>query len=213
MKAVVYSFTRRGAMLSINIGEALQKFDFEVRCLTMPKFAEEKIFLEAMDDHNKACEYAFKECQLIVFVGAVGIAVRTIAPYIKNKLVDPAVLSVDEGGNFVIPLLSGHIGGANGFAKVLAKVIKATPVVTTATDVNKLFAVDEWAARNNMIINSMKAAKDFNVDLEKSWMIGDGENDVLAGKNAGCKTVLIGNQDYQQDYTVSSLKEFVDRVL
>lgn len=94
MKAVVYSFTRRGAMLSINIGEALQKFDFEVRCLTMPKFAEEKIFLEAMDDHNKACEYAFKECQLIVFVGAVGIAVRTIAPYIKNKLVDPAVLSV-----------------------------------------------------------------------------------------------------------------------
>lgn len=87
MKAVVYSFTRRGAMLSINIGEALQKFDFEVRCLTMPKFAEEKIFLEAMDDHNKACEYAFKECQLIVFVGAVGIAVRTIAPYIKNKKV------------------------------------------------------------------------------------------------------------------------------
>ena len=57
MKAVVYSFTRRGAMLSINIGEALQKFDFEVRCLTMPKFAEEKIFLEAMDDHNKACVY------------------------------------------------------------------------------------------------------------------------------------------------------------
>lgn len=44
-------------------------------------------------------------------------------------------------------------------------------------------------------------------------MIGDGENDVLAGKNAGCKTVLIGNQDYQQDYTVSSLKEFVDRML
>ena len=59
----------------------------------------------------------------------------------------------------------------------------------------------------------MKAAEDFNVDLEKSWMIGDGENDVLAGKNAGCKTVLIGNQDYQQDYTVSSLKEFVDRML
>ena len=172
MKAVVYSFTRRGAMLSINIGEALQKFDFEVRCLTMPKFAEEKIFLEAMDDHNKACEYAFKECQLIVFVGAVGIAVRTIAPYIKNKLVDPAVLSVDEGGNFVIPLLSGHIGGANGFAKVLAKVIKATPVVTTATDVNKLFAVDEWAARNNMIINSMKAAKDFAAALVDGQEVG-----------------------------------------
>ena len=125
MKAVVYSFTRRGAMLSINIGEALQKFDFEVRCLTMPKFAEEKIFLEAMDDHNKACEYAFKECQLIVFVGAVGIAVRTIAPYIKNKLVDPAVLSVDEGGNFVIPLLSGHnVKGQNRLLCCLAVIKK-----------------------------------------------------------------------------------------
>lgn len=172
MKAVVYSFTRRGARLSINIGKELQKLDFKVRCLTMPKFAEEEILLEAMTDHNKACEDAFKECQLIVFVGAVGIAVRTIAPYIKNKLVDPAVLSVDEGGNFVVPLLSGHIGGANGFAKILAKAIKAIPVVTTATDVNKLFAVDEWAARNNMIINSMKAAKDFAAALVDGQEVG-----------------------------------------
>ena len=59
----------------------------------------------------------------------------------------------------------------------------------------------------------IKAAEDFNIDLEKSWMVGDGENDVLAGKKAGCKTVLIGSQDYQQDYTVSSLKEFVDKML
>ena len=81
-------------------------------------------------------------------------------------------MSVDEGGNFVIPLLSGHIGGANGFAKALAKVIKATPVVTTATDVNKLFAVDEWAARNNMIINSMKAAKDFAAALVDGQEVG-----------------------------------------
>ena len=58
MKAVVYSFTRRGARLSTDIGEVLQKINFEVRCLTMPKFAEEKILLEAMDDHNKACEDA-----------------------------------------------------------------------------------------------------------------------------------------------------------
>ena len=59
----------------------------------------------------------------------------------------------------------------------------------------------------------MKAVEDFNVDLDKSWMIGDGENDILAGKNAGCKTVLIGNQDFDQNYTVSSLKEFVDKLL
>ena len=59
----------------------------------------------------------------------------------------------------------------------------------------------------------IKAAEDFNIDLEKSWMVGDGENDILAGKNAGCKTVLIGSRDYRQDCTVSSLKEFVDKML
>lgn len=59
----------------------------------------------------------------------------------------------------------------------------------------------------------LQAAKDFNIDLETSWMIGDGENDVLAGKNAGCHTALIGNEAYNQDETVSSLYEFVERIL
>ena len=58
-----------------------------------------------------------------------------------------------------------------------------------------------------------KAAQDFNVDLSKSWMIGDGENDILAGQNAGCRTVLIGDQDFRQDYTVATLKEFADKLL
>ena len=59
------------------------------------------------------------------------------------------------------------------------------------------------------------AAKDFNIALEQSWMIGDSENDILAGKNAGCKTVLIGTEkrNYQQDENAKSLQEFVDRLL
>ena len=57
-----------------------------------------------------------------------------------------------------------------------------------------------------------RAAKDFNIDLNESWMVGDGKNDVLAGKNAGCKTALIGSDDYGQDSTVSSLKEFTDEI-
>lgn len=172
MQAVVYSFTRRGAKLSVHIGKALQKLNFTARCLTMAKFADEDDALEVVSDHNKACAEAFKECQLIVFVGAVGIAVRTIAPYIKNKTIDPAVLSVDEGGSFVVPILAGHIGGANGFARVLAAEIKSVAVVTTATDVNDLFAVDEWAARNKFVIADMQAAKAFAAALVDGRQVG-----------------------------------------
>lgn len=59
----------------------------------------------------------------------------------------------------------------------------------------------------------LKAAQDFNIDLAQSWMIGDGENDIRAGQNAGCRTALIGNETYGQTVTVSSLKNFVDQYL
>lgn len=58
----------------------------------------------------------------------------------------------------------------------------------------------------------IKAAEEYNIDLSKSWMVGDGENDIIAGKAAGCKTVLIGENDYEQDITVSSLREFVSNI-
>ena len=59
----------------------------------------------------------------------------------------------------------------------------------------------------------LKAAQDFNIDLEQSWMVGDGENDVKAGQNAGCQTALIGNGSYGQTVTASFLKDFVEQYL
>ena len=59
----------------------------------------------------------------------------------------------------------------------------------------------------------IKAAEDFNISMKDSWMIGDGENDVKAGKAAGCKTVLIGTEDYGQDVTISSLLQAVNQLL
>ena len=59
----------------------------------------------------------------------------------------------------------------------------------------------------------LRASKDFNIDLENSWMIGDGENDIKAGKNAGCKTVLIGEGEFGQDITVKSILDGVKRIL
>lgn len=89
-----------------------------------------------------------------IFIMATGIVVRSIAPLLKNKMVDPAVLVVDEGGHYVIALLSGHFGGANALAQELAGKIKGVPIVTTASDVQGIPALDDLARRNNFVLEN-----------------------------------------------------------
>lgn len=102
---------------------------------------------------------AFQRCDLLLFVGASGIAVRKIAPYVRDKFQDPAVLCVDECGHFVIPLLSGHVGGANAFARFLGQKLGAAVAISTATDLNQRFAVDVFAVQNGLRIGSRETAK------------------------------------------------------
>ena len=97
-------------------------------------------------------EENFGEREALVFVGAVGIAVRTIAPYIRNKAQDPAVVCVDETGRWAIPILSGHLGGANALARKIAGITGGEAVITTATDLNGVFAVDLWAKRQGLSV-------------------------------------------------------------
>ena len=101
----------------------------------------------------------FASDEALIFVSSCGIAVRSIAPHIKSKTTDPAVVAIDETGRFVISLLSGHIGGANALAKRIAEAIAAVPVITTATDANGRFSVDSWAAEHGFAISDMTAAK------------------------------------------------------
>ena len=73
----------------------------------------------------------------LVFIGAAGIAIRAIAPFVKDKFTDPPVIVLDEKGAFAIPLLSGHVGGGVTLAKVIAEYTGGSAVITTATDVQK----------------------------------------------------------------------------
>lgn len=90
-------------------------------------------------------EDAFTNYDAIIAIMATGIVVRSIAPYVQSKTTDPAVLTIDDNGKFVISLLSGHLGGANRLTEKIAEMIKATPVITTSTDVNKRLGIDTLA--------------------------------------------------------------------
>ena len=104
-------------------------------------------------------EEHFSTNDALIFIGAIGIALRAIAPYIKTKTKDPAVVVVDELGQFSIPILSGHIGGANELALRISEILNAIPVITTATDINKVFAVDTWAKSQGLQILNPQCIK------------------------------------------------------
>ena len=97
-----------------------------------------------------------------IFIGAAGIAVRYIAPWVKDKYTDSPVLVIDEKGQYVIPLLSGHVGGAVSLADKIAELLGAVSVHTTATDVQGKFAVDVFAKKNGLVITDREAAKNIS---------------------------------------------------
>ena len=111
------------------------------------------------DNITQWISQAFTQRLPIVFIGAVGIAVRLIAPFIKDKLTDSPIIAIDEKGKYVIPILSGHVGGANLIAKQIARVIKGESIITTATDIEKVFAVDVFAKKNGFNIDNKDGIK------------------------------------------------------
>lgn len=153
-QCAVLSFSDRGRELAQKIADILAE-DWEVNCV------------HPRGDLSETAGRLFASCDALIFVGACGIAVRAIAPFVASKTTDPAVLVVDERGRHVISLLSGHIGGANDLTKHIASAISAYPVITTATDVNGRFSVDAWAAKQGLLIDDMQLAKRFSAEILK----------------------------------------------
>lgn len=148
MKAALIAFTTRGEALGERLRQALEA---EGAACTLDRGGKGGVPLAAWTAAH------FGGCDALVFIGAAGIAVRAVAPHLKSKTTDPAVLCCDEGGRYIIPLVSGHIGGANGLAHRLAASCGGQAVITTATDGRGLFAVDTWAVGQGLrIVNPEK---------------------------------------------------------
>ena len=165
---VIAGFTVNGCVLAQKIANELEG----ARAWAPHRIAEE-VGLPGFDSVGTWAGEAFAQgCDGIVFVGACGIAVRAVAPYVASKMHDPAVVCVDEAGTWAISLLSGHVGGANDLARRIARIVGATPVVTTATDMRGAFAIDEWAARRGLIIANPQLIKHVSGALLEGGHVG-----------------------------------------
>ena len=143
---------------------------------------------------------------ILVFIGALGIAVRAIAPFVSDKTRDAAVIVIDEKGRFVIPVLSGHLGGAIKAAEEIADLIGGAPVITTATDVRGEFAVDVFAKENDLCISDMKKAKAFSAYLlenKKAYYRIDPEYADVLCVSIKKKNVTEGLGDDEGSFTIS----------
>ena len=118
----------------------------------------------------------FQAADLLVFVLATGIAVRKLAPLLRTKCTDPAVLVVSQDQRYVISLLSGHLGGANDWTRKIAAFLHAEPVITTATDLQGQLAFDEVAKNNHLAIENISVLKQISGALlngKSIWLQSD----------------------------------------
>ena len=151
-------------------------------------------------------------CDAIIFVGATGIAVRAIAPFICGKSVDPAVLVIDEAGRYVISLLSGHLGGANALARTAASLIEAEPIITTATDAESAFAVDTFAKENGFLLTDLRKAKEVSAKVlrgEKLRIYSDIPMERLVQRPARHEAELVPAQDIDRADIVISYRTHI----
>ena len=175
IRVKIISFTEQGARTGERAAQVLPGCSVE-------RYARG---IDASVRHTKLSrmvQQAMVDCDLIVFVGATGIAVRMCAPFLQGKQYDPAVIVIDEQAKFVISLLSGHLGGANALTQQLADGLCAQAIITTATDGRGAFAVDIWAKAHHCTVHEIHKIKHIS-------------GAVLAGQTVG----------FQSDFPVSGI--------
>lgn len=167
MKWAVITLSKKSLELALVIKREIHEIDI----YTMPKYIKHgvKPIEGGLRKFNK---FLFENYDTLVYIMAAGIVVRDISPYLKHKSLDPAVLVLDNNGQYVISLLSGHLGGANEKAKYLADAIGAVPVITTASDTNNKIAVDMIAKKYNLVITNFQKAKEITSLIVNDYKVG-----------------------------------------
>lgn len=170
MKLLLISCSQNAYRISEKIKYLLkEEMDLEiisgVKCKSLPEISMSESIAEFVGNW-------FEQTDAILFICATGIAVRSIAPYITHKSKDPAVLVMDERGNYCISLLSGHLGGANFLTEKIADLTGAVPVITTASDVEHKFSVDTFAREQELTIENWNLAKQVSVSVLEEHTIG-----------------------------------------
>lgn len=137
----ILTYSKAGYQLALRIGKSLE---VEIYSKEKEKFSSREVVKEA-----------FEKKVPLVFISATGIAVRTIAPFLRGKEWDPPVLVMDDQGKYVLSLLSGHLGGANALALDLEKITGAKAIITTATDNRGYEGLDLYARRMGFAYESI----------------------------------------------------------
>ena len=159
MRVSCIAFTERGYALAGRIAHTLSGCSPEGEGASAWDVSVSRGFGEGKVPLALWTARAWEASDALLFVGAVGIAVRAVAPHVASKASDPAVVAIDEAGRFSVALLSGHLGGANDFALAVAHAAGATPIVTAATDARGVWAVDTWARRAGLAVSNPEAIK------------------------------------------------------
>lgn len=182
MKLAIISFTENGIKLSQTVAKRLSGHKVTLYTKCSRYMAEDLKVQRVKESLQVWTAQRMAEGDALLFIGACGIAVRAIAPNLTDKLHDVPVLVMDEEGQYVIPILSGHVGGANELARELADLMDACPVITTATDVQKKFAVDLFAKRNHLEIMN----KDGIAKVSAKALAGEQLTIAIRAKNIEC---------------------------
>lgn len=169
MRISMVAFSTNGCRTALRIRDSMPDHDFTLVCkTTSDTLGIDQVEGKTIDWVGKV----FPETDALIFIGAIGIAVRYISPYIKRKDVDPAVVCLDEHGEFTIPILSGHIGGGNRLANDIAKAIGSKVIITTATDINGKLSIDTFATEKGLRIGNLLIAKDVSARILDGGFIG-----------------------------------------